>query len=271
MMEELRQKLILNSEHTLQLTSTLNHDDLRKLASLLEVNSSVVSVEISNSKVFDCDKLLAVFERKQNILTYKLRNISEHEAFMRFGELIVRNGSIVHLDFHTWTSKFDLKAIQILSSALTVNKTIQSLQIALNGLCLVGIERLMEAVSFIPSLTKLHYFLNNSTISVAPITRFVSNNDTLTDLCVDSARDDVGMKEMVKVLQNNNGIRSLDLSNSKVKDAGVEIAALLITNSAITDLRIDQIDNWVIGFSWQFIVAKFIHHKNRFELQFNRL
>jgi NLR family CARD domain-containing protein 3 len=242
MMEESRQKLILNSEHTLQLTSTLNHDDLDELASLLEVNSSIVSVEISNSKVFHCDKLMAVFERKQNILTYEVKNISQHVDFVRFGELIVRNGSIVDLKFHTWTSKLDLKAIEILTSALRVNKTIQSLEIVFNGFCLASLERLMEAVSCIPSLTKLKFCFssNDSSISVAPITRFVSNNDTLTYLCVNNSRDGVGVMELVRVLQNNNSIRSFDIRNSKVKD--VEIAALLSTNSTITDLNVSDND-----------------------------
>jgi hypothetical protein len=64
-----------------------------------------------------------VLERKQNILTYHWINISQHEDLKRFGELIVRNGSIVdlksmnpligHLD--PW-DPCDLKAIQILSS-----------------------------------------------------------------------------------------------------------------------------------------------------------
>jgi NLR family CARD domain-containing protein 3 len=235
-MKHLRDVLISNSLRTLQLNFRLN-DDLEELAGLLKDNSSVVSVEISTSEVFCCEKLMAVFERKQNILTYQLGNISQHGDLERFGEMMVRNGSIVNLKFSS--CNFDSEAIKIISSTLSTIPTIQSLAFCRNNISSAGLERLMEAASCIHSLTKLHFSFNNPSISVHSITRFVSDNDTLTELCILYSQYGAGMKEMVRVLQNNNNIQILDLSSNFMgKDSGAEIAALLGTNSHITDLNI---------------------------------
>jgi hypothetical protein len=203
-MELIKAKLISNSLHTLDL-SQFKNDDLEELADLLDQNSSVVSVEISNSKVFRCEKLMAVLERKQNISTYRLTNISKHADLRQFGDLVVRNGSIV--DLKLWYCDLNLEAVQIISSALTANATIQSLEVKFFSIDfdLTGLERLMEAVSCIPSLTKLHFSSDESTISVALITRFVSNNGTLTDLCVCYSRDrvDEGDGESVAAQQQH--------------------------------------------------------------------
>jgi hypothetical protein len=150
-LNKITQKLVLNSEHTLQLSLKLNLVNLNILANLVKNNSSVVSVEISNSKVFRAEKLMAVLEGKRNILTYELVNISdqkdlerfgklvrtndsivEQKDLERFGKLVTTNDSIVRLKF----SNCDLNW-EMLSSALTVNGVV----------CFAGLELLMEAVS----------------------------------------------------------------------------------------------------------------------------
>jgi hypothetical protein len=173
-----------------------------------------------------------------------LRNASNHHDLERVCELLIKMKTFSTLNSRTFAliSKL-LKSLQ-----QHCPSTKQSNPLSFFGkICTAGLERMIDALSCNPSISKLHLWFDrfgfdhadHHRILVDPITRLVRFCPTLTDLRIAGCRKPIGLMEMVKGLQNNTTIRQLDLRcNSLDKFEEIYVVALLNRNHTISNLNL---------------------------------
>jgi hypothetical protein len=233
-----------NSSSFLSLQSDLDDECLDQIATALDNNSSVTSIEVTTNAIRN-ERLFNYLQRTRIIKTLrfaKCRTISYNNDDLERVSTLLVGTEIVNIHFQN--INLSEESAELISTALEANQYIQCVEFYYNKLSGVGLWTILQAVSHHTSITELHLSDTLCSTLINEIVAFLSVNESVVHLVfIDCETNGSEMRLLCDSLQNNKIIQSLEFQQVEIGNCiGLEgassIAALIGFNSTISDLNL---------------------------------
>ena len=230
----------------LDLSKILNESEAAPLSQVLAANSSVTSLDLSDSYIHDSGaaSLSQALATNSSLTSLDLSNngIGDSGA-TSLSQALATNSSLTSLDLSD--NGIGDSGAASLSQALATNSSLASLNVNDNDIGASGAASLSQALATNSSLTSLDLSANSIGGSGAAfLSQALATNSSLTslDLTANSIGDS-GAASLSQALATNSSLTSLNLSQNWLRDDGAtSLSQALATNSSLTRLNLGNND-----------------------------
>jgi len=226
---------------SLDLSNNMSHGCAQDLFEMLKENKTLASLNLSSSRINHEDTQgLAEALKKNKALTHidlSLNNISD--GVEDLAEALKGNKTLTHLDLHF--SCINEVGAKDLAEALKKNNALVYLNLRENRIGCDGAQSLAEALIENRSLARLDLYQNNvRTVGAKYLAEALKKNKAVTnfDLSYNNIDAD-GAEYLAEALKENKALTNFNLCGNNISDVGVKYVSLaLLSNKSLIKLNI---------------------------------